>query len=138
MGEQNISATVDEEQLRNFMKALLDDVVALETLLETDRFETGVRRVGAEQEMFLVDRSLRPASVVTDVLERVTDPRFTTELARFNLEANLTPQVFNSSCLRRIEDELNELIGMARDGARSCGADVIRSVRASERGAAPR
>ena len=61
MGEQNISATVDEEQLRNFMKALLDDVVALETMLETDRFESGVRRVGAEQEMFLVDRSLRPA-----------------------------------------------------------------------------
>jgi hypothetical protein len=60
MGEQNISATVDEEQLRNFMKALLDDVVALETLLGSDRFETGVRRVGAEQEMFLVDRGLRP------------------------------------------------------------------------------
>lgn len=125
MGEQNISTSVDEEQLRNFMKALLDDVVALETMLETDRFETGVRRVGAEQEMFLVDRGLRPASVVTDVLERLTDPRFTTELARFNLEANLTPQVFNSSCLRRIEDELNELIGMARDAARGCGADVL-------------
>jgi CBS domain-containing protein/gamma-glutamyl:cysteine ligase YbdK (ATP-grasp superfamily) len=125
MGEQNISATVDEEQLRNFMKALLDDVVALETMLETDRFESGVRRVGAEQEMFLVDRGLRPASVVTEVLERLTDPRFTTELARFNLEANLTPQVFNSSCLRRIEDELNELIGMARDAARGCGADVL-------------
>ena len=125
MGEQNISTTVDEEHLRNFMKALLDDVVALEALLETDRFESGVRRVGAEQEMFLVDRSLRPASVVTDVLERLTDPRFTTELARFNLEANLSPQVFNSSCLRRMEDELNELIGMARDGARACGADVL-------------
>jgi CBS domain-containing protein len=125
MGEQNISTTVDDEHLRNFMKALLDDVVALEALLETDRFESGVRRVGAEQEMFLVDRSLRPASVVTDVLERLTDPRFTTELARFNLEANLSPQVFNSSCLRRMEDELNELIGMARDGARACGADVL-------------
>lgn len=125
MGEQNISATVDEEHLRNFMKALLDDVVALETLLETDRFESGVRRIGAEQEMFLVDRSLRPASVVTDVLERITDPRFTTELARFNLEANLTPQVFNSSCLRRMEDELNEVLGMARDAARACGADVL-------------
>jgi hypothetical protein len=31
MGEQNISATVDEEQLRNFMKAILLDVHALET-----------------------------------------------------------------------------------------------------------
>jgi CBS domain-containing protein len=81
--------------------------------------------VGAEQEMFLVDRGLRPASVITDVLERATDPRFTTELARFNLEANLTPQVFNSSCLRRMEDELNELLGMARDAARACGADIL-------------
>ncbi len=125
MGEQNISSTVDDEQLRNFMKALLDDVVALETMLETDCFESGVRRVGAEQEMFLVDRSLRPASVVTDVLERLTDPRFATELARFNLEANLTPQVFNSSCLRRMEDELNELLGMARDAARACGANIL-------------
>lgn len=124
MGEQNIAAT-DDEQLRIFMKKLLDDVVALESLLETDRFETGVRRVGAEQEMFLVDRSLRPASVVMEVLERAQDPRLTTELARFNLEANLTPQVFNSSCLRRMEDELNELLGVARDAARHCGADIL-------------
>lgn len=124
MGEQNIAAT-DDEQLRIFMKKLLDDVVALESLLETDRFETGVRRVGAEQEMFLVDRSLRPASVVMEVLERAQDPRLTTELARFNLEGNLTPQVFNSSCLRRMEDELNELLGVARDAARHCGADIL-------------
>lgn len=124
MGEQNI-ATVDDDQLRNFMKRLLDDVVGLERLLETDRFETGVRRVGAEQEMFLVDRSLRPASVVMEVLERAQDPRLTTELARFNLEANLTPQVFNASCLRRMEDELNEVVGVARDAARHCGADIL-------------
>jgi CBS domain-containing protein/gamma-glutamyl:cysteine ligase YbdK (ATP-grasp superfamily) len=125
MGEQHISTSTDDDQLRTFMKKLLDDVVALEALLETDRFETGVRRVGAEQEMFLVDRSLRPASVVMEVLERAQDPRLTTELARFNLEANLTPQVFNSSCLRRMEDELNETLGVARDAARHCGADIL-------------
>lgn len=124
MGEQNI-ATSDDDQLRNFMKRLLDDVVGLERLLDTDRFETGVRRVGAEQEMFLVDRSLRPASVVMEVLERAQDTRLTTELARFNLEANLTPQVFNASCLRRMEDELNEVVGVARDAARHCGADIL-------------
>lgn len=125
MGEQHIATSTDDDQLRTFMKKLLDDVVALEALLETDRFETGVRRVGAEQEMFLVDRSLRPASVVMEVLERAQDPRLTTELARFNLEGNLTPQVFNSSCLRRMEDELNEVLGVARDAARHCGADIL-------------
>lgn len=125
MGEHNINASTDDEQLRTFMKKLLDDVVALEALLETDRFETGIRRVGAEQEMFLVDRSVRPASVVMEVLERANDPRLTTELARFNLEANLTPQVFSSSCLRRMEDELNEVLSVARDAARACGADIL-------------
>ena len=33
MGEQNISTQVDEESLRNFMKALLDDVVALDSAI---------------------------------------------------------------------------------------------------------
>src|SRR5690606_26058664 len=44
---------------------------------------------------------------------------------RYNLEANLTPQVFNASCLRRMEDELNEVVGVARDAARHCGADIL-------------
>ena len=48
-------------------------------------------RVGAEQEMFLIDRYLRPAPVSLSVLEHANDQRLTTEIARFNLEANLTP-----------------------------------------------
>ena len=51
----------DEETLRAFSKALLDDVAALESMLAAGRFETGVRRIGAEQEMFLVDDAMLPA-----------------------------------------------------------------------------
>jgi hypothetical protein len=29
-------------------------------MIETGRFETGVARIGAEQEMFLVDGNMRP------------------------------------------------------------------------------
>lgn len=39
------------------MRALLDDVQALETMLEEGMIEEGVRRIGAEQEMFLVDHT---------------------------------------------------------------------------------
>ena len=104
MGEQRVSQA-DDQQLRIFMKALLDDVRALERMLEEDRFESGVRRIGAEQEMFLVDSSMRPAPVALKVLERVHDPRLTTELAQFNLEANLSPRLFGGSCLRDMETE---------------------------------
>lgn len=107
------------------MKALLDDLRALEEMLETGRFESGVRRIGAEQELFLVDSNLSPAPVAEEVLGRVNDARFVAEIARFNLEANLTPRLLGGDCLRRMEEELTEVLGLAREGARACGADVL-------------
>jgi gamma-glutamyl:cysteine ligase YbdK (ATP-grasp superfamily) len=107
------------------MRALLNDLRALERMLEESRFETGVRRVGAEQEMFLVDRHMNPAPVSTEVIESAKDPRLTTEIARFNIEANLTPRVFTGDCLRRMHAEIEEVVGLVREGARGRGAEVL-------------
>ena len=53
------------------------------------------------------------------------DPRLTTEIARFNLEANLTPLNLTGDCFSRMEKELNELIDVARQSAGRHGADVL-------------
>jgi CBS domain-containing protein/gamma-glutamyl:cysteine ligase YbdK (ATP-grasp superfamily) len=94
-------------------------------MLDEESIERGVRRIGAEQEMFLVDPHMRPAFVAQDVLQRVDDPRLTTEIARFNLEANLTPRLVEGDCLRRMEAELIEVIDHVRAGARASNADVL-------------
>src|SRR2546423_10674523 len=125
MGEHAVNRESDDRRHRAFMKALLADLRALEQMLDAGLIESGVRRVGAEQEMFLVDRGMRPAPVAVEVLKRVGDPRLTTEIARFNLEANLTPRLLGGRCFRRMEEELTEVIRLARDGARACGADVL-------------
>jgi len=88
------------------MKALLEDLRALAFMLEDGRVESGVRRIGAEQEMFLVDCDLRPAPISVEVLKRLNDTRLTTEIARFNLEANLTPLTLSGSCFSQMEREL--------------------------------
>jgi hypothetical protein len=44
MGEQDVNQVLDERQQRAFMKALLDDLRALELMLEGDMIESGVRR----------------------------------------------------------------------------------------------
>jgi CBS domain-containing protein len=75
--------------------------------------------------MFLVDAQFRPAPVAVEIIERVKDPRITTEIARFNLEANLTPRLFEGDCFRRMEEEIKGVIGQVREGARTCGADVL-------------
>ena len=125
MGEHEVSTTGDEERHRTFLKGLLRDVQALESMIERGMIETGVRRIGAEQEMFFVDQACRPTRIALQVLEQLEDPRFTTELALYNLEANLDPRVFGGSCLSDMQVELESLVGAARQGARREHGDVL-------------
>ena len=127
MGEHTVEQELDEKKSQAFMKALLEDLRALEFMIETNRFETGVTRIGAEQEMFLVDRNLRPAPISVEVLERAKDPRLTTEIARFNLEANLTPLPLTGRCFHKMEQELRELLSKVRTNVEELDADVLLS-----------
>jgi len=124
MGDRLDSEHYGEEQFRNFTRALLEDLQALERMIDSGMIESGVRRIGAEQEMFLVDQAGRPAPRAVEVLDQIGDPRFTTELARFNLEANIDPIVFSHDCFRMMDDRLTGLVQWARRGARACGARV--------------
>jgi len=127
MGEHNVEQEVDEKKAQVFMKALLEDLRALAFMLEHGLLESGVKRIGAEQEMFLIDRYLRPAPISAEVLAHAHDARLTTEIARFNLEANLNPLELTNNCFSRMEQELNELIALARNGAATQGADILLS-----------
>jgi CBS domain-containing protein/gamma-glutamyl:cysteine ligase YbdK (ATP-grasp superfamily) len=124
MGEQNVNE-LDDRKRKTFTKALLNDVRALEIMLEEGRFETGVRRIGAEQELFLIDESLHAAPIVMQLLEKLNDPRLTTELAQYNVEANLDPHVFGNDCLRVMETELQSVVDTVRNGAATFGADAL-------------
>jgi CBS domain-containing protein/gamma-glutamyl:cysteine ligase YbdK (ATP-grasp superfamily) len=107
------------------MRRLLDDVRALEHMIRTGMIESGVRRIGAEQELFLVDREFRAAPKVMEVLEQIDDDRFTTELARFNIECNLDPIEFGGDCLSQMAKQLNELLTKGQAAARKCGAEIL-------------
>jgi len=117
MGEQNVSQGSDEGERRAFMKALLGEVRAMEDMLEAGMFERGIRRIGAEQEMFIVDSAYRPAMTAMKLLETMDDPRFTHELGLFNLEANLSPLELGGDCLHRLELETDEVVALAREHA---------------------
>ncbi|RDV40050.1 CBS domain-containing protein [Bradymonadaceae bacterium TMQ3] len=114
MGEHDVKGMVGGEQLRHFMRRLLGDVRALEKMLDEGMIESGIRRIGAEQELFLLDSSYRPAPLAMRALERLNDKRFTTELAQFNLEFNLEPRIFGDDCLGKMEDDIVELVDKVR------------------------
>jgi CBS domain-containing protein/gamma-glutamylcysteine synthetase len=125
MGEHKISEDTSDDKRRNFTRALLTDLRALERMVDEGLFERGAQRIGAEQEMFLVDREMRPAPVAMEVLARAGESRLTTEIAKFNLEANLTPREFTGGCFAALERETEELLGHARNAAQEFGAEVL-------------
>lgn len=107
MGDHQVSSHHDPQKMRAFMRALLNDVKALDRMIEQGLFEEGVRCIGAEQEVFFVDEAGRPAPTALKVLDELKDDdRFVSELATFNLEANLTPRFFAGDCLSAMEREL--------------------------------
>lgn len=125
MGEKDIQIELESSDLRVFTQALLRDVRALDELLRKDQIESGVRRIGLEQEIFLVDDMWRPAPIAVELLERIDDPRVTSELGRFNLEFNLDPLLFGGNCLRLMENRLNELLDKVRTTVRDLGSEVV-------------
>ena len=127
MGNQDVLRDTDSGQLRRFIAHLLRDIHALEHMLDTGLIESGVHRIGAEQELFLVDTAWHPAPRALDILERIDDPHYTTELGLFNLEINLDPLVFEADCLSQLEAQLNRSLATVRAAAHQCGAEVVLS-----------
>ncbi|MDB4941974.1 MAG: hypothetical protein JWP97_1508, partial [Labilithrix sp.] len=105
------------DERRRFMRTLLIELRALERMLSEGMFERGVARIGAEQEMFLVDREYHVSPSALDVLKRLDDPHFTTELGLFNLEMNADPQPFAGKGLAQLQGQLETLYAKVQKAA---------------------
>jgi CBS domain-containing protein len=112
-------------RLREFTSRVLRDLDALEEILDAGLVETGLRRVGAEQEMFLVDDAGRPAPVNQEILQASDDDRIVPELGRYNLELNLDPLPFRGDSLRQMEEDIEELLVRVRELAGRAGAHPL-------------
>jgi CBS domain-containing protein/gamma-glutamylcysteine synthetase len=122
---KEVDGDADGKKRREFMKAILADLRALERMLKEKKFETGVRRIGAELEMFLIDGSWTPTKGVLPMLEKLGDSHYTTELGQFQLEANADPQPLAGDGIARMEKQLEELVAKARAAAGELGIQTV-------------
>lgn len=124
MGDLN-TQQVSETSRLSFTRALLDDLKALEIMLEKGVVESGISRIGAEQEFCLVNEQMRPSDQSIQILEAINDEHFTTELAKFNLEINLDPQELNATAFERVENQLMALLNKAKAALKNREESVI-------------
>ncbi|MFN8690053.1 MAG: signal transduction protein, partial [Cyclobacteriaceae bacterium] len=125
MGEHSIRIAKYSEERRAFLQHLLHDVQALDLMVERGLIETGIARIGAEQEFFLVDRHFKPTRNGPEILTQLNDPHYATELARYNLEINLDPLPLQGDCLKKMEGQLCQLLKQANAAAGQWGDRVL-------------
>lgn len=129
MGESRVKLADSQEEVQRFMKYVLKDLRALDRMLnEGDWFETDPIRIGAEQELCLVDQQAKawPRSMeVLEKLEAAKNGSFTTEFAKFNLEINLAPLEFTGNCLSRMEENLQNKVDQVRSVTEDLGGEIL-------------
>lgn len=125
MGEQNVNSLGVKENRAAFIRHLLNDVKALEMMLDQNLIENDIVRIGAEQEFCLVNNRWRPAKNAEVLLEEIDHPNFTTELARFNLEINLDPIELKGDCFSQVSKQLNDLLKKAAKVAKKHHTKIV-------------
>jgi CBS domain-containing protein len=125
MGDLNINSLGVNVHRAAFIRHLLNDVKALELMLEKNLIENDIYRIGAEQEICLVNSKWRPTKNAEILLEEIDHPNFTTELARFNLEINLDPVELKEDCFTQVETQLKKFLKKAEEVAAKHDTKII-------------
>ncbi|NKI31277.1 CBS domain-containing protein [Croceivirga thetidis] len=125
MGEMITAQPSRTGERAAFVQHLMDDIKALEYLLDNDLFEDDVVRIGAEQEICLIDEDYRPFGINQKLLKAINDNHFTTELASYNIELNLDSFELKKDCFNLVEKQLRILLLKADKKAKGLGAKLL-------------
>lgn len=94
-------------------------------MLSNNLVESGIARLGAEQEFVLVNDNFKPSDKAVELLHLIKDDHFTKELAKFNLEINLDPEELSNDCFSVIENKLREFLRHSKEKAKEIDTKVL-------------
>lgn len=111
----------------NYVHHLLNDIKALDMMIEKGFIESETVRVGAEQDFCLVDSDFSPSNNALEVLKDINDEHFKTDIGSYNLEASLDPLKFNGDCFSKLHQQLKELLKKANKAAEKRNTKIVLS-----------
>src|ERR687891_515474 len=125
MGQQveaKVFSREDRQRYRQKVRSCLD---VFARMLAEARFDSDRRSVGLEIELNLTDEAGDPALTNQQVLDRVADPDFVTELGQFNVEINMAPRLLEGRVLTEFEETIRASLNHADERAREAGDHMM-------------
>ncbi|WP_052664101.1 glutamate-cysteine ligase family protein [Nitriliruptor alkaliphilus] len=124
MGRDIDEVRFTREDRQRYREKVKLDIEVLRRMLESGAFERGRKLIGIEVEFHVVDNDGEPAMINDQLLRKLENPDFQTELAQFNIEFNVAPHKLSGTVFREIEEELETSQRYAQTQARELDAQV--------------
>ena len=125
MGEDVSSTTYTREQRQRYREKVRQDLDVFERMLTTSSFEFDRPLTGMEIELNLVDAAYEPTMTNAEVLEKIADPDYQTELGQYNIELNVDPRPLPGTAALDLEKDLRESLNRAEQMAGETGAHIV-------------
>lgn len=125
MGEEIASTAFTRGQRQRYREKVRRDLDIFEQMLTQSNFDGDRLLTGLEIELNLVDGDYQPSMNNSEVLRRIADPAFQTELGQYNIELNVNPRPMPGDAAIRLEEDLRQSLNRAESLASETGAHIV-------------
>lgn len=125
MGDFRVRKIKNAKDSNRMYQIALQDIAVFEQMLKDEVFDNGEPKIGAEQEICIVNKELEPSQNALELLDVIDDEHYTNELALFNLEINLDPLPLKDNCFSEMEGELLCLLSQGTEVVRYYKDDLL-------------
>jgi gamma-glutamyl:cysteine ligase YbdK (ATP-grasp superfamily) len=125
MGEDVAATQFSREDRQRYRDKVKRNLDVFARMLRESRFDAEKRSIGLEIELNLTDGAGDPAMANAEVLEKIADPAFVTELGQFNVEINIPPRLLEGRVFDELEEQVRGSLNAAEAKAREVGAHMM-------------
>ena len=125
MGADVEAITYTREQRQRYREKVQLCLDVFERMLAYAHFEFDKPMTGMEIELNLVGDDFRPRMDNAEVLERIADPEYQTELGRYNIEFNVSPRPLPGKAALELEADLRTSLNRAQDKCATLGNRIM-------------
>jgi len=125
MGQEVPSSRFNKQDFKSFERLLQQETSRLQQWFHDQVFADGELKAGFEMEAWLIDSNHHPAPVNEDFFSRCRSPMIVPELAKFNIEYNVEPQLLHGNALSELCREIKQTTSLCNEIARQMNIDVV-------------
>lgn len=125
MGEEIQYSHFNKADYQQFLAQLKEETLLLKTWFKEQRFSSAPLMSGYELEAWLINATGNPEPINKTFLEKADNALLSPELAMFNIELNVDPEILSNRALSIFEKKLNDLWGHCANVAQSLDTNIL-------------